>query len=1110
MSKRASDSAKSCRGVFGISLGWMLVVGISLVTRCLGELTDYPVARFTVTDDGRLQPEAPDPKEPLEVVLGARVRGARWVHPADLPEGALDGPPPLQPSWQVQTWRVEQGLPENEIKALCQTSDGYLWVGTPSGLARFDGNRFVVFNQRNTQVLHEIRDDIRVLRTDREGRLWVGAQQGIARFDRGRWEKVCQLDLDRTDRLRDFSMGADGTVWVGSRRGLLRVMDGKPTSDGIPKVLREWEACAVLVTDDGAVWSSALIGTSRWMPGEDLTSLEWQSGHNNSIAGSFVQTPDGAVWSGSSGALRKIMPEGVRSYLLPEGDFPASPLAPGMISIGRTGELYSVVGSQWALCTMTGDTLVPIADQDGIPVEGVSCVQVDHEGAVWAGTRGNGLLRLAAKGIQAMGAEEPYRLRAAASALEGPTGEWWFGTASGLVQCGGGGALAVKFSDWGALGAKTHGLGRGNDGMVWASLLHRGVFKVSPALAPSASETNGLLMGSVGAEFGQVRTVVFGEMGTLWLGTTTNGLIRLGASREPTRLGLAQDLGNRSVRVLHRGRHGDLWVGMALAGLARLPDAEQAMASTQLERWTQENGLPGQSVWALHEDNQGKLWIGTDRGLACLVGDPMRMVPIATAPLASPIHSIVEDDHGFMWVSSQRGLHRASRSELDAFLEGRSHQVAWVSFSETDGMPNSSTAGENQSAGFKARDGRLVFPTAGGLAIVDPSHRDLVLPPPSLVIEQVLADGKAVAGNDHPEPAVTAKERMQPTPLVSPEAEHQMPFHLGPGRARDLRIRYTATSLTAPERLRFEYRLEGLETEWRPGGAERMAYYTNLKPGNYRFQVRAANHQGTWSEAPAEWAFRLEPAFHQTALFPLTIALVGVAVAGGFTLWRLSWQRKVMLLEQRVALDRERKRIARDMHDDLGAQLSTLALQLSGTSEATARTSADAQHKVRDVIRHLNSLIWAVEPGHESVEALTDFLGNFAQEYLGRAGLRTSLECSESSGMQASLSTEARRHVVAVVKEALRNVVRHAHATEVRLRFAVQETTLVVEIEDDGQGFDASRAPQDRGLGHMKERLSEVGGRCDVASVPGKGTRIRIAVGLGDVAKPKNPVSLGY
>jgi signal transduction histidine kinase len=285
-----------------------------------------------------------------------------------------------------------------------------------------------------------------------------------------------------------------------------------------------------------------------------------------------------------------------------------------------------------------------------------------------------------------------------------------------------------------------------------------------------------------------------------------------------------------------------------------------------------------------------------------------------------------------------------------------------------------------------------------------------------------------------------------------------------------------------------------------------MAYYTNLKPGNYRFQVRAANHQGTWSEAPAEWAFRLEPAFHQTALFPLSIALAGVAVAGGFTLWRLSWQRKVMLLEQRVALDRERKRIARDMHDDLGAQLSTLALQLSGTSEEAARRSTDAQHRVRDVIRHLDSLIWAVEPGHESVEALSDFLGNFAQDYLGRAGLRASLECPEWSESQLSLSAEARRHVVAVVKEALRNIVRHANATEVRLRFAVQEATLVVEIEDDGQGFDANQAPQDRGLGHMRERLLEVGGRCEVASVPGQGTRIRIAVGLGDVAKPQNPV----
>lgn len=1070
---------------------WGFALGLSATEG--RQIQDYPVARFALAEDGHLEALDPNPAEPLEVIVGSRMAGARWVHPSDWPTRALTNSPQFNPAWQRNAWRVDEGLPENDVKALCQTPDGYLWVGTPGGLARFDGNRFTVFNEDNSPALSEVSHDIRVLRTDHEGRLWVGARQGLARLHRGSWEASIKLKSEDGARIRDLCIAGNGQTWVATDLGIRQVIGDSLAIEKLPPALAKpyGGTTAVFQSHDGYLWVTSPSGLLRWHPHRPdpvLVVCGWEVG--SSRASCFAETRNGTLWVGAPGALRSIEDLNIAKHCLPSGDFSGDTFRPHRLCLDPQDNPWVSIDPQGTLCRLEAGQLTPVVGEDGESIRKVQAVLTDSEGNIWCGTAGLGLLRLKRKPIGTLRIAIPAEFTSAVSVSEGPHGEIWMGTQNGAVSWWSNGAFAFEYRLPPTWGSKTYALGTVPDtAETWASFAARGMVELGLPPQTSRFETRTKARGKILSE-AAIRAFHWTSSETAWLGTT-NGLYRMRRSGDRTRFPPEGSQRVLDVRTLQAGKDGRLWFGLKHGGLACIENADHAMATTEIRFWTRTNDLPGSSVWCLHRDKGGTMWIGTDKGLASFRDGRIASFGNESPIRGASIHQILEDDQDRLWFSHSRGICCARRSQLTSALDDTAQQVAWSSFGETDGMPNAHTAGESQPAGCKSRDGRLYFPTAGGLAVIDPRDPSLILPPPRILIQQVLVDGQPLWKDAESEVAGTHSTRL--TLAREPKLSA---VRLAPYQARDLRIRFTSTSLTAPERLRFEYRLLGLESAWRSVGAERMAFYTNLKPGDYRFQVRAANHQGTGSLSPAEWSFTLAPGFRQTAYFYLVIGLSGLAIAATFTLWRLSWQRKVLRLEQRVALDRERKRIARDMHDDLGAQLSTLALQLHGTTEQTARESMDTQQRIRDVIRHLNALIWQVEPGHESVVALADFIGNFAQDFLGRAGLRLHLDIPEELSSRGSLAPESRRHVVAVVKEALRNVVRHAQATLVTLRMRVSNSRLTIEISDDGCGFDRFHTPENGGLVHMRERLSEIGGECVVDSTPGSGTSLRFTLDI--------------
>lgn len=487
---------------------------------------------------------------------------------------------------------------------------------------------------------------------------------------------------------------------------------------------------------------------------------------------------------------------------------------------------------------------------------------------------------------------------------------------------------------------------------------------------------------------------------------------------------------------------------------------------------------------ALHASDDGDLWLGTSQCLGRFAGGGFtRFGPESGLP-QQPIHGILEDDSRRLWMSCDSGVIRVARDELDAWSRDPSSRPAVAVFGTADGVMALKSRPSPQSC-VKGRDGRLWFTKEAFLAVVDPAGCP-TSPPPLVFIESAIAEGELLDLS-------RARSRGNTPPGPEPAHGAGAAIDLRPGQGRRLEFRFTTTSLHSPERVLIRYQLEGHDPAWREAGSVRVASYTNVRPGHYRFRVQARNHEGRWSEQDAVLALRLAPHYWQSGPFQLACGVGLVGGTGAVVIWRLRRQRRRLDAERRHALETERARIARDLHDHLGSRLTAAAFT----------AGAGAEHHVQESLGELGDLIWAVHPEHDTLPSLAGFVIDHASRFLGAAGLACQLDVP-SDLPDVPIAGHLRRDVAGMFKEALRNIVRHAQATRVSIRFRTRADSLELSIEDNGRGFDATpREPPKRsscsrgnGLRNLRTRCAELDGRCDIRSQPGLGVAIRFVLPL--------------
>jgi signal transduction histidine kinase len=589
-----------------------------------------------------------------------------------------------------------------------------------------------------------------------------------------------------------------------------------------------------------------------------------------------------------------------------------------------------------------------------------------------------------------------------------------------------------------------------------------------------------------GLSFPLVLSTCEGRDGSLWLGTS-KGLSCLKNGKFINYTSANSGLPGDSIRAICEDHAGRLWFGTE-KGLSRWEEGS-------VINFTLKEGLSDNVVNALYEDKEQTLWIGTESGgLNRYKSGRFTAYTSQQGLFSDRILEILEDDHGWLWMSCYKGVFRIHKKDLDNLDQGRAEIVSCIAYGKADGMESAQCNGVAKPAGWKAQDGRLWFPTTKGLVVANPNLKLNEIPPP-VFIEQIIADKKkigmekgwGVAQNSNWNNAVLADD--------------QSAITLPPGGG-ELEFQYGALSFSSPEKDRFKYKLEGVDSDWIDAGTRRLAHYNNIYPGHYRFHVKASNNDGVWNETGTAIALELLPHFWQTKWFLGLTALATIGIVGG-TARYMSWKklrRKLALLEVQNSLEKERARIARDIHDDLGCSLTQITM-LSDESEKGGEREYRANTRkisttAREMARSLDEIVWAINPEYDTLEGLVNYLSRSADEFLEDTTIRSRLK-APAVLPSCVIAADVRHDLFFAFKEALNNSVKHAGASEIQIEFLSEPAQFQIIIADNGTGFDlASPQADGNGLKNMRQRLATIGGQFEISSRPGWGTKIKMTIPL--------------
>jgi ligand-binding sensor domain-containing protein/signal transduction histidine kinase len=726
--------------------------------------------------------------------------------------------------YNLDAWTTASGLPQNTITAIAQTQDGYLWMGSFGGLARFDGSRFVVFDKSTTPALRN--SGVHALLADRNGGLWVGTNGGgLTLLKDGTARTFGIADGLGADVVRALFQDGKGRVWAGTNGGL-SLLEGER--------FRTWNAAngftsnvvrAIREDAQGALW----IGTNgdglfRMQDGQ-FTRFTRKDGLPSDLVFSLAFDKDGALWVGTNGG-------GLARYA--GGQFRLYGKDDGLDGDIIWSLLQDDGGNLWVgtygagLFRREGERFRGLTTRTGLSSDFVRALWQDHEGSLWIGTNTGGLARLRDGKFTTYTTREGLPNDIAKTVLAADGGVW--------VGTSGGGLARLKdgaFQTWSRREGLPHdfvqALLRDDAGGLWVGTNGGGVARFADGRFHTYTTRDGLVDDHVSA-------LVEDREGAVWIGTNAGGLSRFkdGTFTPFTR---KDGLGANLVMAMLVDRRGALWVGTDGGGVTRLRGGEP-------HTFTVADGLAADSILCLYEDAEGEIWVGTSGGgLSHFQGERFTTVSTREGLHDDVVFAILEDGKGGFWLSGNRGLSRIARSALLAGATGT--RLEPEVFGIADGMKSNECSGVSQPAATRLPDGRLVFPTTRGIVIVDPGHLPRNERAPRVQVEELLAGGAAYTG---------------------PQRE------LPPG-AGNWELHFTALSFLAPQRVQFKYRLAGFDDDWVDAGTRRYAFYTQVPPGKYDFEVRAANNDGVWSDAPARASITLRPRFHQTRAFYAIVAL---------------------------------------------------------------------------------------------------------------------------------------------------------------------------------------------------------------------------------------------
>ena len=730
-------------------------------------------------------------------------------------------------------WTTENGLPTNTVGAIAQTPDGYLWIGTEEGLARFDGVRFVTFDKRNTPTLRS--DEVDALLVDHTGTLWIGMRGGgLVSLSAGVFRAFTTKDGLSSDSVQALFEDQLGDLWIGTDGGGLNRLKkdkfaGYTTKDG----LGDDTIFSICSDRKGGIWIATHGGLSHWANGH-ITNLTEKDGlPSKDVRSVYADQPD-SVWIGTNDTgVAHRTPDGTVTYTTNSG-----------LSDNRIWSIFKdSAGSLWfgtgagGIVRFNNGRLSSYTKSDGLSGDEILATMEDREGSLWIATGGGGLNRLRNASFSTYGPPEGLSSNIILGLYQDREGALWIGTGDDGVDHLDNGKITAFTVKNGLPDNQVFSISEDARGDHWFGT-RLGLVRLSRGKFTLYTTKNGL-------PHNVIRCTYTDRNGELWIGSR-EGLTHFDGHKFTT-YGVKDGLSDPHVLAISEDiSDGGLWIGTG-GGLYHFLNGH-------FRAYTTEDGLSNNVVFAVYQEPNGTLWLGTEGGgLNRFRNGKFFSFTTKAGLIDDMVSAILDDGHGNLWISGDRGVFRLKKNELEAFSLGEIREISVQSFGVADGMRTRECNGGFQPAGWRLRDGRLAFPTMKGVAVVDPNH--LVRNPfvPSVLIEEISVDNRKVSTS-----ALLA---------------------LPPGKGH-LEFQYTAATFIQLEKVRFKYMLEGFDKEWTDAGTRRTAFYTNIPPGKYTFRVAACNADGACTQNPTTVALVLEPHFYQTVPFDASVACAILGLIG--------------------------------------------------------------------------------------------------------------------------------------------------------------------------------------------------------------------------------------
>jgi ligand-binding sensor domain-containing protein/signal transduction histidine kinase len=1012
---------------------------------------------------------------------GGRLRrGAGWFWAVGLPLTLAAGlaRAELHPETQyaVRVWQAEQGLPENSVNCIAQTRDGYLWIGTFNGLVRFDGREFIwvgpegVANERASRILCLYADD--------GDALWVGTDgEGVYRYYQGQWEHIAGGRELVHPIVLALTGDGDGGVWIGTYRGLNRWQKGEIAAFTDREGYGVFpETVFGLATDPvKGLWVAAEKHLYYFAQGRfEEVALPVVEG-DASVMRTVHVGRDGRRWAGRWGEFLLHSQLDRWEIMSDLGESDRGHLY--AIVESSTGEVW--VGTDGGLSCYRDGRWFSFPSHDSLVGHEVRALFEDREGNIWAGGIGVGLTRIRRTAVTAFTMRHGLLRERVRAIREMQSQELWVGFDGGGMVRG----LPGSFQPWELPspippGASVWSLLRDRRNVLWIGTYGDGLWRQDADGVERVAQT-----AVSPAPASQVTALLQDNFDRIWVGTY-QGLFRVVANNrlQPVPLPVPNRFLRAHVTSLLQDPAGILWVGYNGQGIIQVKDSRSV-------RLTVTNGLPSDFVRTLHADADGTIWIGTRSGLARWRAGEITAFTTADGLADDTISQILEDDAGYLWLGSNHGIMRIGKSSFDQVAQERGTLLSVRVFDTSDGPPANECTGGFHPAGHRGSDGRLWFATTKGLVAVNPQQVTFNSVPPDVFIDSIRVGSETV---------------------VSPGFGGRFPqtLKLSSG-VRQLELRFSAVSLTAPEKVRYRTWLEGWDTDWTDPQPERVVSYSRLPPGNYRFQVMACNNDGVWSPHTTPLAFSVPPYWWQTWWAKAIAGMVAMLCVGGIVslVQHRRHRAELRRIEARRAIEQERARIAQDLHDDLGAGLtqinlaSAMAQNRAMSAEVVGGLLGDISTRARELVTALDEIVWAINPRNDTVASVASYFCQFAQHFLKPSAVTCRLNVAADLPV-AELNAEQRHALFLAFEEALHNVVQHSGATQMELTITGENGNLRIGVRDNGRGLPAGSPPEGAdGLRNMRERLDRLGGRCILTSPPGAGTIVTFNLPLAASAR---------